>query len=143
MEQDIERYLAGMPIMAVPPSTAYRLRKFVRRNRVAVLASMLLLAVGIVGLVASLAMVPADAARQERNRMVSELIDFYMVDHFKQRSAVCGSQQARELIIKPAASNTSTHCVKTPRTILNCSVFSPEACRYSATTNGHADGQSR
>ena len=99
LEQDIERYLAGMPIMAVPPSAAYRLRKFVRRNRVAVLASMLLLAVGIVGLVASWQWSRADAARQERNRMVSELIDFYMVDHFNAISRLAGSQPARELII--------------------------------------------
>jgi len=36
--QDIPRYLADEPVQACPPSTAYRLRKFVRRNRPKVLA---------------------------------------------------------------------------------------------------------
>jgi serine/threonine protein kinase/WD40 repeat protein len=35
--QDIERYLGHEAILARPPSTRYKLRKFVRRNRVAVL----------------------------------------------------------------------------------------------------------
>ncbi|MDG2292262.1 MAG: hypothetical protein P8L37_06360, partial [Phycisphaerales bacterium] len=99
LEQDIDRFLNGMPIMAVPPSVAYRIQKFVRRNRVAVLAAILLFAVGIVGLAASWQWSRADAARQERNRMVSELIDFYMVDHFNAISRLAGSQPARELII--------------------------------------------
>ena len=30
---DIQRYLAEEPVLAVPPSTAYRLRKFARKNR--------------------------------------------------------------------------------------------------------------
>jgi serine/threonine protein kinase len=36
---DVQRYLADEPVEASPPSAAYRLRKFVRRNRVAVLAA--------------------------------------------------------------------------------------------------------
>jgi serine/threonine protein kinase len=31
---DVSRYLAGEPVLAHPPSTTYRLRKFVRRHRV-------------------------------------------------------------------------------------------------------------
>src|SRR5262249_8615942 len=30
---DVQRYLADEPVLACPPSAAYRLRKFVRRNR--------------------------------------------------------------------------------------------------------------
>ena len=37
--EDIERYLQHEAIVARPPSTAYRLRKFVRRNRAAVLTA--------------------------------------------------------------------------------------------------------
>lgn len=33
---DVQRYLAGEPVQAVPPSAAYRVRKFVRKHRVAV-----------------------------------------------------------------------------------------------------------
>jgi tetratricopeptide (TPR) repeat protein len=37
--EDVERYLRREVILARPPSTAYRLRKFVQRNRAAVLAA--------------------------------------------------------------------------------------------------------
>jgi non-specific serine/threonine protein kinase/serine/threonine-protein kinase len=50
--RDVERYLDDEPVQACPPSAAYRLRKFVRRNRVVVLASvgvLLALVAGIVG----------------------------------------------------------------------------------------------
>src|SRR5262249_8407708 len=48
---DVQRYLADEPVQACPPSAVYRLRKFVRRNKlalttVAVLALAVLLAVG-------------------------------------------------------------------------------------------------
>jgi tetratricopeptide (TPR) repeat protein len=49
---DLQRYLADEPIQASPPSATYRLRKFVRRNKGAVLgvsAIVLALAVGIMG----------------------------------------------------------------------------------------------
>ena len=36
---EVQRYLAGEPVQAVPPSTGYRLRKFYRRNRVGVLTA--------------------------------------------------------------------------------------------------------
>jgi eukaryotic-like serine/threonine-protein kinase len=38
LANDLARYLADQPVEARPPSTAYRLRKFVRRNKVAVAA---------------------------------------------------------------------------------------------------------
>jgi tetratricopeptide (TPR) repeat protein len=49
---DIQRYLADEPVQACPPSVGYRLRKFVRRNKGAVLAVgifLLLMAAGVVG----------------------------------------------------------------------------------------------
>ncbi len=49
---DIERYLTDEPVLACPPSAAYLLRKFVRRNRGLVLAVtlvLLALAAGFVG----------------------------------------------------------------------------------------------
>ena len=39
LAQDVERYLADEPVQARPPSVAYRVRKFVRRNRGPVLAA--------------------------------------------------------------------------------------------------------
>ena len=49
---DLQRYLHDEPVLACPPSTAYRVRKFVRRNKGPVLAALALalaLALGIVG----------------------------------------------------------------------------------------------
>jgi WD40 repeat protein/serine/threonine protein kinase len=53
LARDIERYLHDEPVLACPPSTWYRFRKFARRNRVAlamasvVTAALLLLLVGL------------------------------------------------------------------------------------------------
>jgi eukaryotic-like serine/threonine-protein kinase len=46
---DVERYLHDEPVEACPPSKIYRLRKFARRNRVALLTSSLVLAALILG----------------------------------------------------------------------------------------------
>src|SRR5262249_46666332 len=52
--QDVQRYLADEPVLACPPSAAYRLRKFARRHRAGLLAAaagllVVLLAAGVVG----------------------------------------------------------------------------------------------
>ena len=39
LAEDVERYLRDEPVLAGPPSTAYRLRKFTRRNRRALLTA--------------------------------------------------------------------------------------------------------
>jgi serine/threonine protein kinase len=49
--QDIGRHLANEPIQARPPSTAYRVRKFVRRNRFGVLMAATLTAALVVGMI--------------------------------------------------------------------------------------------
>src|SRR5262249_37558167 len=63
---DIQRHLTGEPVSAAPPGTAYRIRKFVRRNRVPVTASAVVALVGALGLVGtSIALV---IARDQRDR---------------------------------------------------------------------------
>ncbi len=47
---DIERFLRNEPILAGPPTTAYRLRKWTRRNRVAVVAGTAVLLALVFGL---------------------------------------------------------------------------------------------
>ena len=39
LANDVQRYLAGEPVVAAPPSTVYRLRKFVTRHRGPVIAA--------------------------------------------------------------------------------------------------------
>jgi tetratricopeptide (TPR) repeat protein len=54
---DVQRYLADEPVQACPPSAGYRLRKFVRRNKLPVIAvgvMLLCLLAGIVGTSAGL-----------------------------------------------------------------------------------------
>jgi serine/threonine protein kinase/tetratricopeptide (TPR) repeat protein len=48
---DIVRHLGNEPVVAGPPSRAYRMRKFVRRNRVAVVGATILAAALILGVV--------------------------------------------------------------------------------------------
>jgi serine/threonine protein kinase/tetratricopeptide (TPR) repeat protein len=63
---DVQRYLADEPLLAGPPSTAYRLRKFLRRNRGPVLAGCLVLFVLVGGIIGTtLGLVQAEGARQD------------------------------------------------------------------------------
>ncbi len=72
---DVQRYLSGEAVLAAPPSTAYRLRKFVRRNRGKVIAAGLVifaLLLGIAGTTVGLVYaeqrrVEADQAKQRES----------------------------------------------------------------------------
>jgi len=73
---DIVRHLNDKPVLASPPSTSYRVGKFIRRNRLAVTATMLIaiaVVAGIVGTTAGWirARQEADAARRVSNAMVN------------------------------------------------------------------------
>ena len=50
---DVQRYLADEPVLACPPSAGYRLRKFARRNKAALLTGSLLAAALFLGIVIS------------------------------------------------------------------------------------------
>ena len=54
LASDLRRYRADEPVMAGPPSTSYRLRKFVRRNRTYVAAALIALTMLVAGLIVSL-----------------------------------------------------------------------------------------
>jgi hypothetical protein len=53
LARDLERYQEGEPVEAAPPSTAYRLRKFVRKHRVWLATAAAFLALLVVGVVVS------------------------------------------------------------------------------------------
>ena len=69
LAQDMQRHLSDEPVVAGPPSAAYRTRKFVRRNKTLVIAA---LAVGL-ALLTGLGMAIGGfvEARIERNRAVA------------------------------------------------------------------------
>lgn len=65
---DVRRHLASQPISAAPPGAMYRLRKFARRNRAAVLGASLVTASLVVGLAATSWMYLEASAQRERAR---------------------------------------------------------------------------
>ena len=77
---DVQRYLSDEPVLACPPSAAYRLRKFARRNRGPVLAAaavLLALVAGVVGTTRGLVEArhqrdQADRARRDQADLLRE-----------------------------------------------------------------------
>jgi serine/threonine protein kinase/tetratricopeptide (TPR) repeat protein len=66
LARDVERFLANEPVEARPPSRLYRLRKFVRRNRVQVIAAGLVLLALVAGVVGTgVGLVRAESARRD------------------------------------------------------------------------------
>jgi WD40 repeat protein len=65
---DLQRFLAGEAVLAVPPSAGYRLQKFIRRNRGPVLAGAALL----VALVAGITGTTIGLVRAEQRRVQAE-----------------------------------------------------------------------
>jgi non-specific serine/threonine protein kinase/serine/threonine-protein kinase len=59
---DVERFLGHQPVIARPPTTGYRLRKFVRRNRAAVAAA----SVAVIALIVSAVLATAGMVRAVR-----------------------------------------------------------------------------
>lgn len=50
LAEDLKRYLSNKPVNAAPPSRSYRIRKFIQRNRVAVISSSVLSCVVVLGI---------------------------------------------------------------------------------------------
>ncbi|HVG94157.1 MAG TPA: protein kinase [Planctomycetota bacterium] len=65
LAMDLERYLGDEPVLACPPTRTYRLRKFVRRNRAAVVAAAAVLVALIGGIVGTgIGLLRAEEARK-------------------------------------------------------------------------------
>jgi len=78
---DVRRYLSDQPVQARPPSLAYAVSKFVRRNRVVVAAAGLVLAALLVGLAAAaVGFVQASRERDvaEKARSESEAVTDFL-----------------------------------------------------------------
>jgi serine/threonine protein kinase/tetratricopeptide (TPR) repeat protein len=75
LARDIERYLNDEPVTACPPSAGYRFRKFARRNKVALsatLAAVATLLVLVAGLAISNRLISAARNRAEEQRQLAE-----------------------------------------------------------------------
>ncbi len=69
LAMEVQRHLAGEPVLAAPPSAAYKLRKFARRHRrsvTAVAAIVLTLVLGVIG--TTIGLVQAEARRRDAEK---------------------------------------------------------------------------
>ncbi len=74
LAEDIERHLDGRVVLAQPDSRAYRLRKFIARNRLAVGAAVVIMVVVLVGAGVSARLAYVARAEQQRAELVKEFI---------------------------------------------------------------------
>jgi len=112
LARDVERYLKDELVEARPPSAGYRLRKFVKRHRVAVLtAALVLLAIlgGIIGTTAGMlrawdAEAKADEARQtaEGNKIVAEALKEQAIGNAQEAEKVSRRAEENEKKAKAA-----------------------------------------
>jgi eukaryotic-like serine/threonine-protein kinase len=80
LAEDIQRHLAHEPVLAGPPGAGYRMRKFVRRNRVGAAVGVAVTLALVAGLLVALvglqrALHAETAARRERDRAVQAEAD--------------------------------------------------------------------
>jgi tetratricopeptide (TPR) repeat protein len=69
---DVQRYLADEPVLACPPSTGYRLRKFLRRNKGSVSAASLVVLALVAGIVGTTWQAVRAERRAEGERLAKE-----------------------------------------------------------------------
>ncbi|MHC4594943.1 MAG: tetratricopeptide repeat protein [Planctomycetota bacterium] len=80
LADDVENYLNGTPLLAGPPSTIYRLKKFVRRNRASVTGIAAVLAVLIIGVVVSTILAIGQARARAEAQLISEFLKGDVLD---------------------------------------------------------------
>ncbi len=95
--EDIERYLRHDAILARPPSTAYKLKKFARRNRAAVLTAAAVAAALLLGIaVATWQAVVATRAKQEALDALHDKEAARAAEAEQRRLAQANEQRARK-----------------------------------------------
>ncbi|MFC1635555.1 tetratricopeptide repeat protein [Planctomycetota bacterium] len=79
---DIENYLKGAPLIAGPPSKMYRLKKFVRRNRVLVISVAAVMAVLVAGIVVSTSFAIRADRQAKITQTVNDFLNFHILRSF-------------------------------------------------------------
>ena len=104
---DVERFLAHVPVVARPPTTAYRLQKFVRRHRAAVAAT----TVTVLALITSVVLATAGFVRATKAERVAaneaasaQQVANFVVDLFRgfDRNVYGNTITARQLLDRGA-----------------------------------------
>ena len=97
---DVQRYLDDEPVQACPPSTGYRLRKFVRRNKRPVLAALLVLVAlvaGIIGTTWGLILAEANERKAMEEKRIAEAVrTFLQRDLLRQANPVEQADAVRQ-----------------------------------------------
>jgi tetratricopeptide (TPR) repeat protein len=80
LADDIENYLIGVPLIAGPPSTIYRLKKSVRRHKALVAGSLAVLAVSLIGMVVSTIFAIGQGHALAEAQAVSDFLRFSVLE---------------------------------------------------------------
>jgi eukaryotic-like serine/threonine-protein kinase len=104
--EDIRRHLEGLPVLATKDTFFYRGSKFIRRNRIAVAAAVLLaltMTAGVAATIWQARVARAAQARAERRfNEVRELANSFLFEFNDSIKNLPGSTPARQLLIKGA-----------------------------------------
>ena len=104
--EDVRRYLAELPVSARPDTFSYRASKFIKRNRVGVVAASLIFLALIAGIVGTT--YQARAARRERERaeqrfdQVRKLANNVVFKYHDAIASLPGATATREMLVKDA-----------------------------------------
>jgi serine/threonine protein kinase/Flp pilus assembly protein TadD len=111
LADDIENYLSGTPLIAGPPSTIYRLNKFVCRNRALVTgfaAVLILLIIGVVG-------IAIFAIKAERRHAEAQMIsNFLRNDVLSSARQIIGREATVRDVLDAASKNIENSFVDKP-----------------------------
>jgi len=99
LADDIENYLKGEPLIAGPPGTGYRLKKFVRRNRILVGGIAAVLIVLVLGAVVSTIF----AIRAERARAEAQLVTNFLNNNVLGSASTIKGREATVIDVLNAA----------------------------------------
>ena len=99
LAEDVRRYLSGHPIAARPPTFTYRATKFVRRNKLAVTAGVIVAVVTAVAFAATLHQKRIAERRFDEVRSLARAVVFELHDAI---APLPGSTPARELLVRRA-----------------------------------------
>lgn len=112
LSADLERFLEGRPVAARPDTLGYRLRKFVGRHRVGVLATAAVTVVVALGVAATLSQAQQAAVERARARQrmsdVRELANSLLFEVHDAVAELPGATEARRLILERGIQNLET-----------------------------------
>jgi serine/threonine protein kinase/tetratricopeptide (TPR) repeat protein len=106
LAEDIRRHLDGLPVSARPDTLAYRVSKFVERNRAATIAAALVcltLVAGVVGMTWEAVRAERERARAEKRfAQVRQLANNVVFKYYDEIEKLPGSTKAREMLVGDA-----------------------------------------